>query len=183
MPIDPTENVKALVKLEVEHLHRDIKHIREVANLRAKHAKELSIAEAKRIDAIRAVDVNAVGVASERAAASAIVLATQVAQSADALRTLVATTAATMAEQQRQFSTALDSRLVSVERAQYEGKGKSQYTDPAIEKLVTTVERLVTSQSSTVGKSEGVSSTVAWIIAAITGLTAIVTAIALFMKP
>ena len=61
--------------------------------LRSEHAGQLSIAEAKRIDAIRSVDITAVAIANDRAVASAVVLAAQVASSAETLRTLVAQTA------------------------------------------------------------------------------------------
>lgn len=78
--VDPTENVKDLVKEVVIRLdllreaerrlsESELRRISEIAEVRASHAKELAIAEAKRIDAIRSVDVNAVAIANERAAA------------------------------------------------------------------------------------------------------------------
>jgi hypothetical protein len=94
--IDPTENVKALseasdkrqddlrelnnrrldanitrVDAELNSIRRTLsaqsRSTKEIIKLQAKHAKEMQVAEAKRIDAIRAVDVNAVAVASQRA--------------------------------------------------------------------------------------------------------------------
>lgn len=93
--------------------------------LRAEYAIQLSIAEAKRIDAIRAVDVNAVAVANERASASALVLASQVSASAETLRTLVAATAATVAQQLAQVSSGINDRISALEKSQYEGAGKT----------------------------------------------------------
>ena len=100
-----------------------IKRIDEQAKLRADFNAALGVAEAKRIDAIRAVDVNAVSVANERATAQAAVLANQVAASAETLRALVAATAATQAQQLGQLTAQLTDRLTALEKAQYENKG------------------------------------------------------------
>lgn len=93
--------------------------------LRASHIEQLALAEAKRIDAIRAVDVNAVSIANERATQQAVVLANQVAASADALRTLVSTTANTVATQLQQLQTQLSDRISALERSQYTTSGSS----------------------------------------------------------
>jgi hypothetical protein len=102
-----------------------VKRIDEQAKLRAEFTAQLAVAEAKRIDAIRAVDVNAVSVASDRANAQAAVLANQVAASAETLRSLVAATAATQATQLAQLTTQLTDRLTALEKSQYENKGSS----------------------------------------------------------
>src|SRR5687767_3285545 len=86
--VDPTENVKALT--EAAHIRQDdlrkasdkfnqsqIEHIKELVELRASYEEKLAIAEAKRLDAIRAVDVNAVAIASEKQAMAASVLGDQ----------------------------------------------------------------------------------------------------------
>lgn len=99
------------------------RRVNEQMVLHAKHDIELSVAEAKRIDAIRVVDVNAVSVANERATQQAAVLANQVQQSAENLRALVAATAATVAQQLTQVSTQFTERLSSLEKAQYEKQG------------------------------------------------------------
>lgn len=141
---DPSENVKALQ--EASNKRQDdlrkasdrlvsvqLLYVEKIAELRAEHQKELSaaaeklsIAEAKRIDAIRAVDVNAVAVANEKQTAQAAVLATQVVQSAEALRNLVAATATTIAEQQRMASGQINERLTLLERSKYEIGGKAE---------------------------------------------------------
>jgi hypothetical protein len=68
-------------------------HIRQLADIRADYDKQLRIKETERIDAIRAVDVQAVQRAAEVSATQAQTLATQVQASAETLRTQVATTA------------------------------------------------------------------------------------------
>lgn len=98
---DPTANVVAILAAAVERqddlrdaerrqVESDLLHVKEVANLRAAHAEDLRHAEADRIDAIRAVDVGAVNRAAEVAALQATTLASQVAVSADAMRTSLA---------------------------------------------------------------------------------------------
>src|SRR5512140_1485982 len=100
--IDPTANVLALVEAAVKRLDdlRDAESRRldEQAQLRADYSDKLAVAEAKRIDAIRAVDVNAVAIANERAAAQATVLANQLLQTSEALRGLVGTTSTALTE-------------------------------------------------------------------------------------
>src|ERR1017187_8731470 len=91
---DPTINVRELFELTNDRIDglMNAEHIRlnEQMTLRAEHTAQLTLAEAKRIDAIRAVDVGAVSVANERANAQAAVLASQVSTSAETLRALVA---------------------------------------------------------------------------------------------
>lgn len=138
--MDPTENVREMIDravsrmddlrvLESSRIDQKIEservRVNEQLSLRAEYNVQLSIAEAKRIDAIRAVDVNAVSVANERATAQAAVLANQVAASAETLRALVAATAATQAQQLTQLTAQLTDRLTSLEKSQYESKGSS----------------------------------------------------------
>jgi len=134
--LDPTANVLALVDAAVKRINdlqqSEIRRIDEILDLRAQFAERLQIAESKRIDSIRAVDVAAVAVASERAAAQATVLANQVVVSADALRALVASTAASVALQLQQMQTQLTDRLSLLEKAQYEGKGRAGLSAPLI---------------------------------------------------
>lgn len=120
--------MKEIINLRDDHSKAmraaESRRVDEQAQLRADYAKELSVAEKQRIDAIRAVDVNAVSVAAERSTQQATVLANQVAQSAEALRTLVAATATTVATAQQQLGSALSERITKVEQAQYTGAGK-----------------------------------------------------------
>lgn len=102
--IDPTENVLALVAAESRRqddlrtadarLHEnEVACLKEIADLRERHSNDLRLAEAQRIDAIRAVDVGAVNRAAEVATTQATTLATQVATVAETLRTQVAAAA------------------------------------------------------------------------------------------
>lgn len=95
--VDPTENVLALVAAAIRR-QDDLRnmsnaHLQEIATLRAEHAKELSHAEAARIDAIRLIDVGAVNRAAEVASIQATTLASQVATVAETLRAQVAAAA------------------------------------------------------------------------------------------
>lgn len=134
--IDPTENVMALVAAAVKRLDdlhaANMRRVEQSLDTHTTYAKQLAEAEAKRIDAIRAVDVGAVAVASERAAAQAAVLAQQVVTSAETLRALVASTATTVAAQLQQMSSQLTDRLALLEKSQYENKGKSGITAPLL---------------------------------------------------
>lgn len=148
---DPTANVLDLVDAAVKRLNdlraaevrrtddlrkAERRRINEQMALRAKFDSKLREAEAKRIDAIRAVDVNAVSVASERANQQATVLANQVAASAETLRALVATTASSNAQQLSQITQQLTDRLAKLEQAQYEGSGKQSVLDPQMTALL-----------------------------------------------
>lgn len=184
--IDPTENVKALneaaskrqddLRSESEKLFRSkveaseainslrYLHAQEQAALRAEYDEKLRTAEKNRIDAIRAVDVNAVAVASTRATDQASVLATQVSKSAEDLRALVATTAATaLQNQQQQFAT-LSARLTTLEQAGYQQAGKQTYQDPQILALVTEVRNLSSSRTDLAGVNSGRSDVIGWIV-------------------
>jgi hypothetical protein len=104
-------------------LSAERRRIDEQLQLRAEYSVQLAVAEAKRIDAIRAVDVAAVAVANERATAQAAVLASQVTTSAETLRSLVAATAETQARQLSQLTDQQNVRLTNLEKSQYESKG------------------------------------------------------------
>jgi len=134
------------------------RRVDEKASIRAEYIEKLSLAEAKRIDAIRAVDVNAVSVAAERANAQAGVLATQVATSADALRTLVGTTAQTLQLAQQQLQSAFNERITKVEQAQYTGAGRALIADPQIEALLQQMKALAAAQATNAGAKQGIGS-------------------------
>jgi len=168
--VDPTENVISLV--EAANLRQDdlrraseelnaerFEHLKEMMRLHSRYESKLSIAESKRIDAIRTVDVQASAVQSERAA-----------QSADALRTLVTTTASTLAEQQRQQSEEINKRLAAIEKLQYEGQGKSSLTDPLIANLVNEIKLLRSESNTNVGRGTGIKDLTGWIVGGV-GIT------------
>lgn len=129
MELNPIDNLRQMLVTEVNRLddlrESEMRRVNEKMQLTADYNMQLIVAEAKRIDAIRAVDVNAVSVANERATAQAAVLANQVAASAETLRTLVAATASTVANQLSQISSQINDRLAILEKAQYESKGST----------------------------------------------------------
>jgi hypothetical protein len=179
---DPTENVRALVALEVKRIDdlrgaaqhcadelrsAESRRVDEQASLRAAYDEKLRDAEAKRIDAIRAVDVNAVAVANDRAAVQATVLAGQVAASAEALRVLVSQASAAVAQQFQDVTTQINQRISALERASYEGQGKATYTDPALADLVAAVRAMQQAQSTTTGTTGGQQQAIGWVVAGI----------------
>jgi hypothetical protein len=168
--IDPTANVLQLVegairrvddlrdsdRVYVERLIHDEKdHIREILTLRSEHFKELAIAEAKRIDAIRAVDVGAVAVAAERQVAAAGVLADQLAKSAEQTRALVQDQAVTVATAQRQLIEPMMARLAALERTQAEGIGRSGVADPQTAAMMAELRAMRESIALSAGAKQG----------------------------
>ena len=126
--IDPTANVIALVTAGMQRQddlrEMEARHFRELLTQETKHAEDLRLAEAKRIDAIRSVDVAAVAQASQQASQVATTLASQVATSAETLRTQVqaAAQAATVA-----LAAALEpiqKDIADLRRVQYEQQGQ-----------------------------------------------------------
>ncbi len=92
--IDPTANVLQLVTAAVQRLDdmsaREHVHVRELMDRDRAFAAELRRAEKDRLDAIRAVDVNAVQRAAEVANQQATTLAAGQAAQADAVRVTLA---------------------------------------------------------------------------------------------
>jgi tetrahydromethanopterin S-methyltransferase subunit G len=142
---DPTENVMKLVQETITRLddlrkaeslridqfmQGESRRITETMNLRANYEDKLTVAEAKRIDAIRAVDVAAVSIANDKANTQASILANQLTTSAETLRSLVQTTAAAQAQNSQQLVNQLTDRLATLgdrvsatEKNQYEKAG------------------------------------------------------------
>lgn len=179
---DPTINVQNLLKEAVkriddlrqaetrrvdEKIEGEKEHVREVIEIREEYREKLTIAEAKRIDAIRAVDVNAVAVASERATQQATVLATQVSTSAETLRALVASSAAATATQLTQIITPITDRLALLEKAQYTGAGKEGVTDPQLAQLLIEMKATRDSLATGSGQQKGISTSWGIILGAV----------------
>lgn len=145
---DPTANVLQLVgnaTKYLEDLHRQGMESLESRLQGAILASQRErAAESERINALRAVDVQAVSIANDRAIKQAEVLATQVAQSAEALRILVAQTASTIAVQLAQVTNQLIERIAALERARYEDVGMDKTTEAlpeAVSALQTTLAK------------------------------------------
>jgi hypothetical protein len=191
--IDPTLNVIQLVAAETkrqddlrtaESKHRDdLMNQREKHDLRLAEAQDkLLVAEAKRIDAIRAVDVGAVAIASERASQQAAVLANQVSASAETLRALVASTAATVAQQLSQVSGQLVERISLLEKSQYEIRGGAGTPPPWHTETMARISLLEAGRERVEGKGEGMAKFAGWIAAALMALIGLLPTILRLMK-
>ncbi len=157
---DPSKNVLDLVeagmlrqddlRIAERRLRRaEMGHVHQMAKLREKYAAKLRKAEAKRIDAIRAVDVGAGNRAAEVAADAASALAAQLVATAEANRVQVESTRAATADSLAQALTPIQSDIRALRDAQSEtlgGKeqvitGRSAADD--MKPLVDAIERLV----------------------------------------
>jgi hypothetical protein len=144
--IDPTENVMALVAGQVKRSDdlakagekladarekrqddlraAEAKHVRDITILRAQFDEALREKETQRIDAIRAVDVQAVQRAAEVSAVQATTLATQVQASAETLRTQVATTATAQTTALAAALEPIQKDISELRKTQYEQQGQ-----------------------------------------------------------
>jgi len=129
-PQDPSANVLLLVGNAKEYLEEMQKQTREFLEQKLQIAIETSRrdleTEAKRINALRAVDTEAVKVANQMAVKQAEVLANQMAENAEALRASMAKTAETLAAQLQQVTASLAERLRIVEQQQFVIAGASK---------------------------------------------------------
>jgi hypothetical protein len=175
---DPTENVIALAQANKEReddlraaegrrIDTEITHLNFVAELRATHSKEMRESEARRLDAIRQVDVAARSTEAERATSAIEALAKTTAANAETLRSLVTTTATALAAQNAESNKQQLDRISALERSSYMGAGKEAVADPIMAKLILTMEALVAAQSSGAGKSEGVKALWGFMVGAI----------------
>ncbi len=179
LPEDPTANVKALVILEAKRqdelrtasdrfsaaaiandqreFSAGVANLKEIILLRADYDEKLRIAEKGRIDAIRLVDVSNVAEAARKADQTAATLSKAVTDTAEALRksgadsaeklaALVSSTAAAALTTQQQQFTAVTAQIATLSAR------------------ITTLEQ---AGAGSMGKSEGVSATIAVIGAAV----------------
>lgn len=182
--VDPTANVLDLVQaanrrqddLRAEttnRLNTELACVKEISNLRASHVQEISMmradhsekmamAESKRLDAVRAVDVTNVQTAATASLAAIQRLAETTATNADNIRNAMTATATAVAQQLANTVGLITERISALEKSSYEGKGKSTITDPAMEQLLLEVKRLAGVQSGSAGKTEGINAV--WLI-------------------
>jgi hypothetical protein len=195
--VDPTRNVLDLVEAAVkriddlmnekfarirENVKEEVIRIDSIVALRAEYQEKLALAESKRIDAIRTVDVAAVGIASERAAQQATVLANQVSASAETLRALVSSTASQVATSLSQLQSQLTDRIALLEKSQYESKGRAGVSDPMMMELVEEMRKLRDATSIRSGQGIGMSSMWGYVIAAIAAAGAITSIVHVLMS-
>ena len=154
MKQDPTPNTIRLMDATVKGLTdlfaSEMRRIDERFTMFSDYMKNMASAEAKRLDAAREVDATAVRVASDRANATAVTLATQVSNFNDAQRALVNATAEAVAknllqvsaqinesakEEQRQQQLKNDAFMNSIaalQKAQNENQGRSGISAPLL---------------------------------------------------
>lgn len=180
-----SRRIEDLILAERRRVDESVIALRREAELRADFSAQLNLAETKRIDAIRAVDVAAVAIANERAGAQASVLANQVATSAETLRALVATQAAASAQVFATSTSQLSDRISLLERTSYEGQGRSTLADPAMRKMVDALELMQSTLARTSGRGAGMNQLWVGILGAgglLFGLVGMVSAFAVFLK-
>jgi len=174
---DPSQNVLDLVEAErrrqddlreAERRYFDAqnRHVEEILTLRALHAAELRMAESARLDSIRQVDREDVNKTAAQALNAIQTLATTTNTTAETLRNQVATTAQQAAQQRAIDTTEFNKRLSAVELALSEGKGKQTVADPMMAELVAEMKAMRQAQATGTGKTEGISASVAFAIAA-----------------
>lgn len=131
---DPTYNVRMLVEASIEHMEdirqSEMKNIEKQMAIHIEYIDRVIEAEAKRIDAIRVIDTNAVAIASQKAESQAEVLANQFVASTESLRILVASTNEGVSQQLMQVSAQLTARIALLEKLQYENQGRAGISSP-----------------------------------------------------
>jgi hypothetical protein len=154
-------------RLEIAAIYTD-----KLAVLRAEHTKEMRESESKRLDAIRATDVAAVGTTATQAQAAIQALATTATATAETLRNQVTSTATTIANQTDRIVGPIMERIAALEKSSYTGLGKQAVVDPQMEHLSNLVETLVRSQATGAGRGEGMSDSVKMLVVVLTIATA-----------
>lgn len=141
------------------------RRVNEQATMRDVFYEKQRESEAQRVNAIRAVDVGAVGTANDRATQTANTLAAQVTQTAETARSLVASSATSIASAQAAFASQINERIANLEKLQNQNLGSNA---PAqVQQLTAAIAALQKAQNESVGKGSGVDSTIGYIIAAV----------------
>ena len=183
--VDPTENVTSLVGA-AERRQDDLRHASDKFNqnqirwmektnaLRAHYNKELTrsnekleVAESRRLDSIRMVDVAAAKTEADRSLAAIQLLATQTHTNAENLRNALISTAATIAKQTSDTVASIIERIAALEKSSYEGKGKGSIMDPQMAALMEEIKTLNIKSDRSQGRGSGMKDLLAWIIAII----------------
>lgn len=202
--IDPTANVIALVEAhakanaglrEADTKFNDSQaaHIKDIGDLRAKHAETLRVSDLEGLAKTRQVDVLA-GAASAAALATAVqTLANTSDRNAETLRNLVNATAQTTAKETADRAAVLsaqtdsllkdiNARIAELQKSTYQGVGKSSVSDPASERLAQSVEKLLSAGAIGTGKSMGAGALVAWIFGGTGMLAAVVSIVVMLVR-
>lgn len=131
--VDPTKNVLDLVAAAIQRQddlrEAETHHLNKLMDLDRMYQEKLAAAETHRIDAIRAVDVDAVTRAAAVSATQAAILAAQVATSAEAMRNQVAAAATAATAALAAALEPIQKDIADLRRAQYEQQGQKAGAD------------------------------------------------------
>lgn len=136
--IDPTANVIKLVE-------ETVKRFDDLRKKESMFIEKLRETDIKRLDDLRIAE----------------------SKSNETLRVLVETTARNIAESLKSTENSLSNRILSVEKAQYENKGKEGMSEPMMRELVIEVKKLAEYKSDNVGITKGRLDMWGWVIAAV----------------
>lgn len=120
--------VKRLDELREKDFHEIIDKLKDHVD----YTKQRFDSEMKRLSEVRDTDVKNVSTASAAATETAQVLAKQVIESAENLRTLVATAAEAAAKRQEAFANQIEGRLRTLDISASEVKGRSGISVPLV---------------------------------------------------
>lgn len=187
--IDPTANVLAKVEdavrrlddmleaavhrqdgdLASERRYNDLRDQgqKEMAALRADHAKDLAAKESSRLDSIRQVDREEVTKTAAQANLAIATLAKQTTDLAVTLQNTVQTTANTAEARRATDVGEINKRVSALELSSSASVGKSTVADPMMSEFITEMRSLVKAQATNAGKTEGISSTWAIMLAVV----------------
>ena len=164
-----TRRVNDVLAAESRRVDEQAKLREQISALRAVHDADLRLAESKRIDAIRQVDVGAVATATQAAASAAGVLAKGVVDSAEALRTQFA-----------QVTGDQSVRIAALEKVSYQGAGEKAVSDPALAQLAADMRALLASRNMGEGQQAQQArstSNTQWVVGVAIGIPALLLAI------
>ena len=143
---------------------------KQIADIRVEYAAALSEKESKRLDAIRQIDVLAGSTATSTQLTAIQTLAAATTAMAENLRATMTTTAQTVAAQLQAIVTRLEERIGGLEKSSYTGAGRETYTDPAFRDLAQAVKALNEARAGGAGKTEGISTVGAIVMAIVVGI-------------
>ncbi len=125
-----SSHLRDLITLRATERANDVAHLRQLEDLRAGYQSELRSAESERIDAIRAVDVQAAQQGRLEVETRARALEAAVAAAAEAMRNQVASAATAAATALANALDPIQKDIADLRRAQYEAQGvKAQTTE------------------------------------------------------
>lgn len=173
--IEAESKLQAIIETKNKELREaESRRVDGEARLRADFQSQLAAAEAKRIDAIRTVDVNAVQTATDRTSGQAAVLAEQVSGTAETQRAAVATTSQGFIDAMERLEITLSSRIAALEAKQNVGEGRQTVSDPALAAALEEIKAIRLAQSASKGEDTGSSETIAFILAGIGALVGLI---------